>query len=64
MKALLELTKDLKEMENSFDFTSRLAYTEELKDSLIVMSGTISASKMACQLVLIGSKKRRSMKKF
>ncbi|VMQ95802.1 L-rhamnose isomerase [Streptococcus pneumoniae] len=32
LKALLEPTKDLKEMENSFDFTSRLAYTEELKD--------------------------------
>ena len=32
LKALLEPTKDLKDMENSFDFTSRLAYTEELKD--------------------------------
>lgn len=32
LKALLEPIKDLKEMENSFDFTSRLAYTEELKD--------------------------------
>ncbi|HEM5310015.1 TPA: L-rhamnose isomerase [Streptococcus suis] len=32
LKALLEPTKDLKEMENNFDFTSRLAYTEELKD--------------------------------
>lgn len=32
LKALLEPLKDLKEMENSFDFTSRLAYTEELKD--------------------------------
>lgn len=32
LKALLEPTKDLKDMENAFDFTSRLAYTEELKD--------------------------------
>ncbi|HFU4001742.1 TPA: L-rhamnose isomerase [Streptococcus suis] len=32
LKALLEPTKDLKDMENTFDFTSRLAYTEELKD--------------------------------
>lgn len=32
LKALLEPTKDLKEMESRFDFTSRLAYTEELKD--------------------------------
>ncbi len=32
LKALLEPIKELKEMENSFDFTSRLAYTEELKD--------------------------------
>ena len=32
LKALLEPTKDLKDMENAFDFTYRLAYTEELKD--------------------------------
>ncbi|HEM6196981.1 TPA: L-rhamnose isomerase [Streptococcus suis] len=32
LKALLEPTQDLKDMENAFDFTSRLAYTEELKD--------------------------------
>ncbi|HFI0403382.1 TPA: L-rhamnose isomerase [Streptococcus suis] len=32
LKALLEPTKDLKDMENAFEFTSRLAYTEELKD--------------------------------
>lgn len=32
LKALLEPTNDLKDMENAFDFTSRLAYTEELKD--------------------------------
>ncbi|HEM5189207.1 TPA: L-rhamnose isomerase [Streptococcus suis] len=32
LKALLEPTQDLKDMENVFDFTSRLAYTEELKD--------------------------------
>ncbi|MGQ7453551.1 L-rhamnose isomerase [Streptococcus suis] len=32
LKALLEPTKDLKDMENALDFTSRLAYTEELKD--------------------------------
>lgn len=32
LKALLEPTQDLKNMENAFDFTSRLAYTEELKD--------------------------------
>lgn len=32
LKALLEPTKDLKDMENAFDFTSRLAYTEDLKD--------------------------------
>ncbi|HEL2383767.1 TPA: L-rhamnose isomerase [Streptococcus suis] len=32
LKALLEPTQDLKDMENTFDFTSRLAYTEELKD--------------------------------
>lgn len=32
LKALLEPTEDLKAMENSFDFTSRLVYTEELKD--------------------------------
>ena len=32
LKALLEPTDGLKDMENSFDFTSRLAYTEELKD--------------------------------
>ncbi|MGT2800317.1 L-rhamnose isomerase [Streptococcus marmotae] len=32
LKALLEPTQDLKNMENEFDFTSRLAYTEELKD--------------------------------
>ena len=32
LKALLEPTDDLKAMENHFDFTGRLAYTEELKD--------------------------------
>ena len=32
VKALHEPTKELKDMENSLDFTSRLAYTEELKD--------------------------------
>lgn len=32
LKALLEPTNDLKDMENAFDFTFRLAYTEELKD--------------------------------
>ena len=32
LKALLEPTADLKAMENHFDFTGRLAYTEELKD--------------------------------
>lgn len=32
LKAMLEPTADLKEMELNMDFTSRLAYTEELKD--------------------------------
>ena len=32
LKAMLEPTDQLKEMENKFDFTSRLVYTEELKD--------------------------------
>lgn len=32
LKAMLEPTQTLKNMENAFDFTSRLAYTEELKD--------------------------------
>ncbi|MER0122636.1 L-rhamnose isomerase [Streptococcus sp. ZJ93] len=32
LKAMLEPIQDLKNMENEFDFTSRLAYTEELKD--------------------------------
>ncbi len=32
MKAMLEPVKRLKEMELAFDFTSRMAYTEELKD--------------------------------
>ncbi|MFV0557179.1 MAG: L-rhamnose isomerase [Enterococcus sp.] len=32
LKALLEPIEDLKAMENNFDFTARLAYTEELKD--------------------------------
>ena len=32
LKAMLEPIADLKAMENSFDLTSRLAYTEELKD--------------------------------
>lgn len=32
LKAMLEPTTQLKEMELDFDFTSRLAYTEELKD--------------------------------
>lgn len=32
LKALLEPIEDLKVMENNFDFTTRLAYTEELKD--------------------------------
>lgn len=32
LKAMLEPTADLKNFENNFDFTSRLAYTEELKD--------------------------------
>ncbi len=31
MKAMLEPVKRLKEMELAFDFTSRMAYTEELK---------------------------------
>ena len=32
LKALLEPTTELKALENNFDFTARLAYTEELKD--------------------------------
>ncbi|MDU6443470.1 MAG: L-rhamnose isomerase [Streptococcus sp.] len=32
LKAMLEPTQDLKDMENQFDFTSRLVLTEELKD--------------------------------
>ena len=32
LKAMLEPTKELQEMELNFDFTSRLAITEELKD--------------------------------
>ncbi|WP_368251122.1 L-rhamnose isomerase [Enterococcus sp. 2201sp1_2201st1_B8_2201SCRN_220225] len=32
LKAMLEPTQELKEMELGMDFTSRLAYTEELKD--------------------------------
>lgn len=32
LKAMLEPTADLKKMELDFDFTSRMAYTEELKD--------------------------------
>ncbi|GCF95299.1 L-rhamnose isomerase [Enterococcus florum] len=32
LKALLEPVEELKEMELAFDFTSRLVYTEELKD--------------------------------
>lgn len=32
LKAMLEPTEELKAMEKRFDFTSRLAYTEELKD--------------------------------
>ncbi|MGT2757592.1 L-rhamnose isomerase [Streptococcus ovuberis] len=32
LKALLEPTEQLKALENKFDLTSRLAYTEELKD--------------------------------
>lgn len=32
LKAMLEPTEDLKKFEKDFDFTSRLAYTEEIKD--------------------------------
>ena len=32
LKAMLEPTEELKQMELDFDFTSRLVYTEELKD--------------------------------
>ncbi|MFV0559215.1 MAG: L-rhamnose isomerase [Enterococcus sp.] len=32
LKAMLEPTQELKEMELAFDFTTRMAYTEELKD--------------------------------
>lgn len=32
LKAMLEPTQELKEMENQFDFTSRMVMTEELKD--------------------------------
>lgn len=32
LKAMLEPTQELKDMENNFDFTSRLVFTEELKD--------------------------------
>ena len=32
LKAMLEPTDDLKKMELEFDYTSRMAYTEELKD--------------------------------
>ena len=32
LKAMLEPTQELKDMENQFDFTSRLVLTEELKD--------------------------------
>lgn len=32
LKAMLEPTEQLRDMENKFDFTSRLVYTEELKD--------------------------------
>ncbi|WP_270344476.1 L-rhamnose isomerase [Enterococcus thailandicus] len=32
MKAMLEPTQKLKKWENNFDFTTRMAYTEELKD--------------------------------
>ncbi len=32
LKAMLEPTQELRNMENKFDFTSRIVYTEELKD--------------------------------
>lgn len=32
LKAMLEPTQELKDMEDKFDFTSRMVYTEELKD--------------------------------
>lgn len=32
LKGMLEPTNKLKELENNFDYTSRMAYTEELKD--------------------------------
>lgn len=60
---MLEPVERLKEMELAFDFTSRMAYTEELKDFRMPMYGIISVTKIKFQLVWIGWKKSRNIKR-
>ena len=60
---MLEPVERLKEMELAFDFTSRMAYTEELKDFPYADVWNYFCYKIKFQLVWIGWKKSRNIKR-